>query len=149
MLSQTTEYALRAIVFLSDHPEQAHTAEKIAAETKVPVGYLAKIMQGLAKTGLVTSQRGLYGGFTMAKDPKTLTVYEIVQSVDPIIRIERCPMEFTEHGLELCPLHRTVDNAMGAAEAIFKRTTVASLLNQPQANKPLCRFPRRVTTPAE
>ena len=71
MISQTTEYALRAIVFLADSPTEAHTAEAIAEGTKVPVGYLSKIMQGLAKAGLVSSQRGLYGGFTLIKSPRS------------------------------------------------------------------------------
>ena len=55
MISQTAEYALRAIVYLADNPTDAQTAEAIAKGTKVPVGYLAKIMQGLARSGLVTS----------------------------------------------------------------------------------------------
>ena len=106
MISQTAEYALRAIVFLADNPSEAQTAEAIAKGTKVPVGYLAKIMQGLARSGLVTSQRGLYGGFTLVLTPKELSVYDVIQAVDPIVRIAHCPLGLEGHGTNLCPLHR-------------------------------------------
>ena len=143
MIAQTTEYALRAIVFLADKPTEAQTADAIAVGTKVPVGYLAKIMQGLAKAGLVTSQRGLYGGFTLVGTPKELTVYAVVQAIDPIRRITECPLGLEGHGTNLCPLHRGLDNAMLAVETAFKKLTIHHLLNQPQSNRPLCAFPRQ------
>jgi Rrf2 family nitric oxide-sensitive transcriptional repressor len=142
MISQTTEYALRAIVFLADKPKEAQTADAIANGTKVPVGYLAKIMQGLAKAGLVTSQRGLYGGFTLVSSPKELTIYAVVQAVDPIRRITECPLGLEGHGSNLCPLHRGLDNAMLAVETAFRKLTIHHLLNQPQSTRPLCAFPR-------
>ena len=83
MISQTAEYALRAIVFLADNAGEAHTTEQIARATKVPVGYLAKIMQGLSRSRLVNSQRGLHGGFTLVREPRELSIYDVVQAVDP------------------------------------------------------------------
>lgn len=148
MLSQTTEYALRAIVFLADNAGQAKTTDDIAAVTKVPTGYLAKIMQGLAKAGLVMSQRGLHGGFTLLKGPDDLTIYDVVQAVDPIERITKCPLDLPGHGSDLCPLHRRLDNAAAAVETTFKRTTIRQLLAEPANSKPLCNFPRNMP-PAE
>jgi Rrf2 family nitric oxide-sensitive transcriptional repressor len=142
MLSQTAEYALRAVVFLADHAGESRTTEYIAEGTHVPVGYLAKIMQGLSKAGLVTGQRGLYGGFTLARPAKDLTVYDVVQATDPIDRITSCPLGLEDHGSNLCPLHRGLDNAMGAVEMTFKRMTIHQLLNSPSSSRPLCSFPR-------
>jgi Rrf2 family transcriptional regulator, nitric oxide-sensitive transcriptional repressor len=146
VISQTAEYALRAIVFLADHrgPEgsEAHTTEQIARATKVPVGYLAKIMQGLSRSRLVNSQRGLHGGFTLIKPPDQLTIYEVVQAVDPILRITSCPLHLEGHGDELCPLHSTIDRAMREVEDLFRGTTVEQMINRPGANRPLCSFPR-------
>ena len=143
MISQTAEYALRAIVYLADHAGEAHTAEKIAQGTKVLVGYLAKIMQGLSKSKLVTSQRGLYGGFTLVRPITELSVYDVVQSVDPILRITTCPLGISNHGEELCPLHRGLDNAAAAVEMAFKKMTIHQLLNSDTGAKPLCGFPRQ------
>ncbi len=142
MLSQTSEYALRAIVFLADHHGEPNTTEVIAETTKVPVGYLAKILQGLAREGLVVSQRGLHGGFTLLRSAKDLTMYDVMQAVDPIVRITSCPLNLPGHGADLCPLHRRLDNAMMAIETAFRKTTIAQLLAEPASNRPLCNFPR-------
>jgi Rrf2 family protein len=142
MLSQTAEYALRAIVFLADNHGEARTTDDIAGVTKVPVGYLAKIMQSLAKAGLVVSQRGLHGGFTLLRSPSDLTIYDVVQAIDPIMRISSCPLELPNHGPELCPLHRRLDNAMAAIETAFRKTSIKQLLTEPNPSKPLCAFPR-------
>lgn len=146
MISQTAEYALRAIVFLADRAEEAKTAEVIARETHVPVGYLAKIMHSLTKAGLVTSQRGIYGGFTLNRDPKVLSVYDVVHAVDPINRIDTCPLGLEGHGNALCPLHRALDNAMGSVETAFRKMTIHMVLHQPNTTRPLCPFPPRAPT---
>lgn len=142
MLSQTAEYALRAIVFLADNHGEARTTEDIAGVTKVPVGYLAKIMQSLAKAGVVISQRGLHGGFTLLRSPADLTIYDVVQAIDPIVRITTCPLNLPNHGTSLCPLHRRLDNAMAAIETAFRKTSIKQLLTDPNPSKPLCAFPR-------
>ena len=143
MISQTAEYALRAVTFLADHGE-AQTAQAIAKGTRVPVGYLAKILQGLVRSGLVSSQRGLYGGFVLARAPKELSIHDVVQAVAPITRIERCPLGIEGHGTNLCPLHRSLDNAMATVEQSFRRLTVHTLLSQAHGSHPLCSFPRPV-----
>ena len=73
MFSQTVEYALRAVVFLADQ-KKACTTPQIAEVTKVPAPYLAKVLQSLSRGGLVKSQRGLHGGFTLALDPSQITI---------------------------------------------------------------------------
>ena len=57
MITQTAEYALRAMVYLADQ-EEPRTTNAIAEKTQVPAGYLAKVMQVLSKAGLVHAQRG-------------------------------------------------------------------------------------------
>ena len=130
MISQTAEYALRAIVFLAQQGE-ARTIQQIARATQVPGGYLSKVMQGLARNGLVSSQRGLGGGFSLNSAPGELTIYEIVQAVDPIARITRCPLHLPEHSEELCALHRRLDEAAALVEKSFRDSTVADLLAKP------------------
>ena len=145
MISQTAEYALRAIVYLADQAGAARTASQIAEATHVPAGYLAKLMQTLARAGLVRSQRGLRGGFTLAVAAEELTILSVINAVDPIRRFPTCPLGIPSHGTQLCPLHRRLDDAAQMVEAAFGETTVAELLEVPSRRKPLCRFP---TAPA-
>jgi Rrf2 family transcriptional regulator, nitric oxide-sensitive transcriptional repressor len=145
MISQTAEYALRAIVYLADQGEP-QTTQRIAEATRVPAGYLSKVMQSLARGGLVHSQRGLHGGFNLLRPPEKLTVWEVVDAVDPIQRIRTCPLGLKSHGANLCPMHKRLDDAMAMVETAFRNSTVRELLDEPTRSKPLCDFPH---TPAK
>ncbi len=138
MISQTTEYALRAMVHLADQAEVPLTTPQIADTTKVPVGYLAKVLGSLAKAGLVRSQRGLHGGFMIALPAEKVTVLDVINAVDPIQRITTCPLGLKAHGKKLCPLHKRLDNAMAQVETAFANSTLADLLADPSPSKPLC-----------
>jgi Rrf2 family transcriptional regulator, nitric oxide-sensitive transcriptional repressor len=138
MITQTAEYALRAMVYLADQGGPATTAE-IAKKTQVPVGYLSKVMQLLSKSGLVHSQRGLHGGFVLVGLPGEISVLSVVNAVEPIQRFHECPLGL--HGKLLCPLHKRLDEAALAVEECFGETTIAELNDVPRSRKPLCSFP--------
>jgi Rrf2 family transcriptional regulator, nitric oxide-sensitive transcriptional repressor len=140
MISQTAEYALRAIVFLADRG-QARTTQEIAAATFVPASYLSKVMQALSRAHVVRSQRGLHGGFTLASSPDELSVWDVIEAVDPLQRIRTCPLGLKSHGTRLCPLHRRLDDALALVEKAFRESTVGDLLREPAKSKPLCDFP--------
>lgn len=137
MFSQTTEYALRVVVFLATLRNQPATTRQIAAATKVPEGYLSKILQQLSRAKVVHSQRGLHGGSVLAKDPAELSVYDVVTSVNPLPRIETCPLGLKSHGAKLCPLHRRLDDAIGMVEKAFRDSTIADLIADTSASIPL------------
>lgn len=138
MLSQTAEYALRAVVALASIPDASRTVQHLADATKVPSGYLAKVMRSLVEAGIVQSQRGLHGGFRLMREPQSLTMLDIVNAVDPIRRIKSCPLDLPSHRARLCPLHRRLDAAIALVERAFKETTLAEILSEPTTSKPLC-----------
>ncbi len=141
LFSRTVEYALRAAVFLASKHGEPATTEEVAKRTQVPVAYLAKILQGLSRAGIVRSQRGVGGGVALAKAPDELTILEVVNAVEPIQRIRTCPLKLSSHGARLCPLHRRLDNALAAVEAAFGSSTLAELLAEPSGSVPLCETP--------
>src|SRR5262245_5197780 len=141
MLSQTVEYALRAVVHLSSISPEGRTTDQIAEATRVPRAYLSKVLQSLRRAGIVRSQRGLGGGMTLTKSPDQLTILEVVNAVEPIERIRTCPLGLAAHGVRLCPLHRRLDNALAMVEEAFKSSTLAEVLVEPSRSKPLCPFP--------
>ena len=138
MFSKTVEYALRAVVHLAHESPSARTTAQIADATQVPRDYLAKILQGLARGGIVTTQRGVGGGVTLGRDPADLTILDVVNAVEPIRRITTCPLGLKTHGVRLCPLHRRVDDAMALVEKAFGGTTLAEVLAEPTSSVPLC-----------
>ncbi len=141
MISQTVEYALRAVVFLAKEAPLACTTDQIAKATLVPKAYLSKVMQSLVRSGLVRSQRGLGGGMTLAKPTESVSLLEVVNAVDPLQRIHSCPLGIASHGSKLCPLHRRLDDAMESLQDCFESTTLAEILATPGASVPLCAVP--------
>ncbi len=128
MLSQTVEYALRAMVHLAAHGDsQGANSEEIARKTRVPKGYLSKIMRDLVVADLVISRRGPGGGFVLARPASSVSILDVISAVDPITRIRDCPLGDPTHK-ELCPLHRRLDDAIGLIEQEFRRTTLAEVL---------------------
>ncbi len=141
MLSQTVEYALRAVVYLAGQAPESRTTDQIATATRVPKAYLSKVLQGLVRAGLVHSQRGLGGGMSLTRDPGELTILQVVEAVEPIGRIKSCPLGLASHGVRLCPLHRRLDEALAQVEQAFGATTLAEVLADPSPSVPLCEFP--------
>lgn len=138
MISQTLEYALRAVVCLAKESNDSMTTERIAEIAQIPASYLSKVLQLLRRGGLVRSQRGLGGGFRLTRSPSEITILEVVSMVDPIRRIERCPLDLPSHGVRLCPLHRRLDRALELVETAFRETTIAELLADADGVIPLC-----------
>ena len=129
MISQTAEYALRAVVLLGSQSGQPVTTQEIARASQVPAGYLSKVLQSLGRCGLVEARRGLGGGYVLTRPLEQLTVYDVVQAVDPLVRIHRCPLKLSAHAHRLCSLHQRLDDAVAMLESYFKQTTISSLLN--------------------
>lgn len=141
MISQTAEYALRAVVYLAMNAGEAFTTQQICLTTKVPAAYLSKVLQSLVRAKLLQSQRGLGGGFVLTNPAEEISILAVLNAVDPIQRISTCPLGLKAHGAKLCALHKRLDDATAIIEKSFADTTIAELLARPTASTPLCQFP--------
>jgi Rrf2 family protein len=139
VISQTAEYALRAVVVLGSERAGPMTTRQIATRTRVPAGYLSKVLQALGRAGIVEAQRGLGGGFSLRKPLEELTVLDVINAVDPLKRIARCPLGLPEHGKSMCALHRRIDEGIALMESLFSETTIGRLLAEQKSGRPLCK----------
>jgi Rrf2 family nitric oxide-sensitive transcriptional repressor len=121
---------MRAVLALAAGDGSPMTTRQIAETMKVPQSYLSKVLQALVRGGLVFSTRGLRGGFVLTRPPEQINLLEIMDIVNPIRRIETCPLDLESHSTQLCPLHRRLDQAMGMVQEAFARTTLAELLSE-------------------
>lgn len=137
MLSQTCEYALRAVTCLAHHPGEFVTASDLAAATSVPSDYLSKVLQQLAAAKVVQGRRGVGGGYRLARDPEDITLLDIVDAMGVFQRLRSCPTHQDE-SRGLCPLHKTVDLAVEAAESVFRNKTLADMLKESADGGRLC-----------
>lgn len=128
VISQTIEYALRAMVHLASlAPDSTANSETIALHTKVPQGYLSKVLRDLVVGELIVSQRGPNGGFTLARAAEQISMLDVVNAVDPLKRIRRCPLGNPAH-VKLCPMHHRLDDAMDMVERQFEGTSLAEVV---------------------
>jgi Rrf2 family protein len=147
MISSTAEYALRAVVRIAQHGPGPMTAQDVAKAAHIPPHYASKILEDLAEAGLLVSRRGPGGGYGLARPPDRIDLLSVINAVDPIKRIQRCPLGLTEHRLELCSLHAHLDRAIGLIEDAFRRSTLSDMLVAP-AQRNACAFPRLNLGPA-
>lgn len=127
MISQTAEYALRVVWTLAQTGAPL-TTPQLAAVTRVPAGYLSKVLKTLGRVGIVRAQRGLGGGFLLQRDPKELTIVSILDAVEPVHHVRNYPLGRATNDVDRCPLHRRIEQARAAAEAVLVASTFADLL---------------------
>jgi Rrf2 family nitric oxide-sensitive transcriptional repressor len=137
MLPKTAEYALRAVVWLARDEQLLEPADALAARTQIPRRYLHKVLQDLARAGLVRSQPGPGGGYALACQADKTSILDVVNAVAPLERIRHCPLGLPGH-TRLCPLHRELDKAYAATETALARVTLASLVRSTSSIVPLC-----------
>ena len=136
IVSQTADYALRAVVQLAHPGAGARTINRLAEETGVTASYLAKVLRPLIRGGLISAQRGPHGGYSLVSDPGRLSVLEVLNCVDPIPRRQPCPQSSgLPHG-RLCLLHELLKDTTDQAEQRFARTSIASLLQGTSNSNP-------------
>lgn len=140
MISQSAEYALRAAVHLATIRTGARTTQAISRSTGVPPTYLSKLLALLGRSGLVHSQRGPKGGFFLARVPEEITALDIVNAVDPLRRLDECPLGLSEHREQLCPLHARLSEASALIEKMLRDSKLSDLLTNENPGAG-CRFP--------
>ncbi len=133
---------------LALEPDSRTSSAALAARTKVPPDYLAKVLQQLSTAGLIEGRRGVGGGYRLLTKPDKTTLLDVVNAVEPLRRITSCPLGLESHGTALCSLHSRIDNAIAGVIATLENSTLEDLLvNGPQSelrNIPLCESHERV-----
>jgi Rrf2 family iron-sulfur cluster assembly transcriptional regulator len=129
VLSSTSDYALRAILFLARHHGTACRADEIARATGAPRNYMAKTLNALAKAGIVTSARGPLGGFTLTSCPELLTIAQVIDCFDEPRPQRRCLLGASPcDPNNPCRAHGRWTAIADARRTPLSHTTVADLL---------------------
>lgn len=128
MFSQTAEYALRAVVWLGSRPDGSVTSQEIADAAQIPPRYASKVLQALGRAGLVRSQRGLHGGFWLARQPEDLSILDVISTVEPIRRPAHVGGNGDGHDAALDHLEHKLDEAVRMVEALLAQTKISDLI---------------------
>jgi Rrf2 family protein len=131
MLSQTAEYALRAVLYLAencgDAPEPVRV-DKIARDLGIPSNYLSKTLQTLVKERVLRSVRGPHGGFCLAIAPEKLTLFQVVAPYGDLDADRGCLLGRPEcSDRNPCPAHHAWKQTSDQLAAFFRTTTAADV----------------------
>ena len=129
MISQTGQYALRALSFLGAQENgHYHLVQEMGRELDIPSQYLSKILHSLVRVGLLESQRGRQGGFRLKRQPEQITLYEILDSLEDLGRYEHCILGSAPcNNRNRCPMDGMWCEVRERYISFLKQTTVANL----------------------
>jgi len=91
-ITRQADYAIRCVLYLSKNEESIIMADEISRAMSIPKSFLAKILQKLAKAGVVTSFRGVKGGFRLARKPNQISLLDIIEAIEGPAAMNRCAL---------------------------------------------------------
>ena len=126
------KYAVRAMAYIAarEDPTQPISAAEVAEAEEIPPYYLAKVLQDLARAGLLSSVRGRGGGFRMTRDPAEIRVMEVLDAVENIKKLtEECVLGLDQCSDDVsCPMHTTWKAFRKLLLERLEKMTVADLV---------------------
>jgi Rrf2 family protein len=130
-LSSKCEYCLAALIELADlyRSGQPLQIRQIAKRQHIPERYLEQLLLRLKRGGFVKSQRGMHGGYSLAREPQSITLLEIIHCIDGQEN-SRHTEESAEHTPECKTVHTVWSDACDAAEEILENCTLKDLVNR-------------------
>ncbi len=139
IITRATEYAIRAILHMARQPAGDIIYKKdICKEQDITPAFLTKILQPLIKDGIVGSQRGVGGGFYLAKAPAEITLLDIIKSQEGPVYLNQCMTRDSACDRELfCPVHGTWKQIRTEFMATLSRYDFASLAATPGKSLPI------------
>jgi Rrf2 family transcriptional regulator, iron-sulfur cluster assembly transcription factor len=128
-VTRAGEYGVLGLLCLARRePGQVVMLDEVSREEQIPKSFLAKIFQSLARAGLVRSNRGIRGGFSLARQPGQITTLDIIEAIEGPITFQRClqaPTDCPHTGG--CPLCGLFQSAQSQVREVFSATTLADL----------------------
>ncbi|MDQ7820077.1 MAG: Rrf2 family transcriptional regulator [Armatimonadota bacterium] len=124
-LSRHAHYALRTVLDLCAHPRTRSV--DVARRQRIPPAYAAKIIQALARRGIVRTFRGSRGGVALARPPQALTLADVVQAVEGPVAINQCIVWGDCPCPQPCPVRSALARLQAVVEREMAAVTVASL----------------------
>jgi Rrf2 family protein len=146
MITQKAKYAFKALFHMASlPPATSMRIEEIAEGAGVPRKFLEHILLDLKKRGIVTSNRGRSGGYTLVKQPDEMTISDILRAIDgpiaPLPCISRTAYRRCEdcRDEKTCSVRRLFADTYAATLALWEGTTLAEAFSQSAATEPLNR----------
>jgi Rrf2 family protein len=138
-LTKKADYGLMAMKHLAEHPDQgAFSAKDVAEAYGIPPEALAKILQKLVKAGLLHSQHGMNGGYTLARDAGSISAFEVIRAIDGPLFITSCISVRGECGQsDRCTIREPLRRVNQSIEDVLKNITILEMREAPETGADL------------
>jgi Rrf2 family protein len=112
-LTRAAEYAIRCVLYLAKHPfGQTVSRREVAQSMDIPMAFLGKIAQGLAKSGVLVVRQGAHGGYELALPPNEISLLMVVEAIDGEILVNECLSRPQDCGRSsFCAVHKVWEKA--------------------------------------
>lgn len=129
-ITRQADYATRAILFLARNQKRKHiTTSQVAKQQNIPSSFLAKIISQLSIAGLLYTSRGANGGVSLARDPKQITLLQVIEAIDGPIQLNVCVEQQDACILEKnCPIKSVWHDAQNDLITKLRNTNFADLV---------------------
>ena len=143
--SRSTEYAIRAFVNLAQVQEGKYAMVKqIAEQEGIPAHFLAKILQQLARKGLLRSSKGPTGGFCLRMPAQDISLIQLVEALDGLTDYQKCVSGLSECADDQpCGMHDSWKDLRSRIMEYLETTTIADLAAALEQKRRMLEKPRR------
>jgi Rrf2 family protein len=133
-LTKKADYALMAMKHLAENADRgALSAKDVAISYGIPAEALAKILQRLAKAGLLHSQHGVNGGYVLARAAHTISAFEVIQAIDGPLFITSCVTVRGEcDQTDRCTIREPLRKVNESIEAVLRRIKISHMREEPE-----------------
>jgi Rrf2 family protein len=127
-LTKKADYGLMAMKHLAEHRDGSCSAKDVAEAYGIPAQALAKILQRLVKAGLLQSQHGMNGGYTLARDAGTISAFEVIRAIDGPLFITSCVTVRGECGQsDRCTIREPLRRVNQSIEQVLRRIKISEM----------------------
>src|ERR1700675_348854 len=147
-LTKKADYGLMAMKHLAEHSAYgACSAKDVAESYGIPPEALAKILQRLAKAGLLHSQHGINGGYRLARAAHTISAFEVIQAIDGPLFITSCVTVRGACGQSnRCNIREPLRKVNDSIEAVLKRIKISHMREEPEVAESAATKPAELVT---
>jgi Rrf2 family protein len=133
-LTKKADYGLMAMKHLAEHVQDgACSAKDVADAYAIPPEALAKILQRLVKAGLLKSLHGMNGGYTLARDARTISAFEVIRAIDGPLFITSCITVRGECGQsDRCNIREPLRKVNSSIEDVLRRIKISEMKEEPE-----------------
>ena len=121
-ITRETDYAIRCVLYLSGKRGSVTMVDEISRKTAVPKSFLAKILQKLSRAGIVRSHRGVKGGFEISREPREISLLDVIEAVQGPVAMNACALDESVCSLSSsCSVHPVWVEVRGEVEKILRK----------------------------